>query len=50
MIFIDTAAFLAKYLSRDQHHQQAVECWDKIRKGKEFCLTSNFVLDETICI
>ena len=50
MIFIDTGAFLARYLSHDQYHAQAVEFWEKIRQRKESCFTSNFVLDETFTL
>ena len=47
MIYIDTGAFLARYLSHDQHHRAAITFWDEIRKHRESCFTSNFVLDET---
>ena len=50
MIYIDTAAFLARYLSHDQHHQQAITFWNDIRKKRESCFTSNFVLDETFTL
>lgn len=47
MIFIDTGAFIARYLSHDQYHQRAVSFWDKLGSSNERCFTSNFVLDET---
>ena len=50
MIFIDTGAFLARYLSSDQHHKIAVALWDKIRTTRQTCITSNFVLDETFTL
>jgi predicted nucleic acid-binding protein len=50
VIYIDTGAFLARYLSHDQHHRTAVVYWDKIRKHREACFTSNFVLDETFTL
>ena len=50
MIFIDTGAFLARYLPSDQHHKAAVALWDKIRTTRESCVTSNFVLDETLTL
>jgi predicted nucleic acid-binding protein len=50
MIFIDTGAFIARYLSNDQYHQQSVEFWTKINKRKETCFTSNFVLNETFTL
>ena len=50
MTFIDTGAFLARYLPNDQHHRVATALWNKIRTTHERCLTSNFVLDETITL
>ena len=50
MIYVDTGAYLARYLSRDQHHQKAKAFWEKIRKNQESCFTSNFVLDETFTL
>ena len=50
MIYVDTGAYLARYLSRDQYHQKANAFWEKIRKNQESCFTSNFVLDETFTL
>ena len=50
MIYIDTGAFLARYIKRDQYHKQAVELWNQLRKMQERCFTSNFVLDETFTL
>jgi predicted nucleic acid-binding protein len=50
LIYVDTGAYLARYLSRDQHHQKAKAFWEKIRKNQESCFTSNFVLDETFTL
>ena len=50
MIYIDTGAFLARHLSKDQYHRQANIFWDSIRKKSETCMTSNFVLDETFTL
>ena len=47
MIFIDTGAFLARYLSHDQYHYLAKVTWEKLTSRRESCFTSNFVLDET---
>lgn len=47
MIFIDTGAFLARYLAADQHHEQARMGWQKLVQDKERCATSNLILDET---
>ncbi len=50
MIFIDTSAFIARYLERDAHHIRAVKAWKNLpRKGIQ-TYTSNFVLDETITL
>jgi predicted nucleic acid-binding protein len=50
MIYIDTGAFLARHLSKDQHHFQAKDYWRVIKKRNEACATSNFVLDETFTL
>ena len=50
MIYIDTGAFLARYLSHDQYHKQATPFWGQIYNDREFCSTSNFVLDETFTL
>jgi len=50
LIYVDTGAYLARYLSRDQYHQKAKDFWKKIRKSQESCFTSNFVLDETFTL
>ncbi len=50
MIFIDTGAFLARYLLNDQHHSSAVAVWEKLGSDRENCVTSNFVLDETFTL
>jgi predicted nucleic acid-binding protein len=50
MTFIDTGAFLARYLPSDQHHKVASALWEKIRTTHERCVTSNFVLDETFTL
>jgi hypothetical protein len=50
VLFIDTGAFLARHLSKDQYHSRAAAFWDVIRRKNEFCATSNFVLDETFTL
>lgn len=50
MIFIDTGAFLARYLRKDQHHRSAVAVWQKLGLDRENCVTSNFILDETFTL
>lgn len=50
MIFIDTGAFLARYLVRDQYHRTARSAWERLRKQRRRCFTSNFILNETILL
>ena len=50
MIFIDTGAFVARYIERDQYHKQAVDYWNQIIRKRLPCCTSNFVLDETFTL
>lgn len=50
MIFIDTGAFLARYVQRDQHHTEAVTFWDELAHDGTPCFTSNLVLSETITL
>ncbi len=50
MIFIDTGAFLGRYLRKDQYHKRAVAGWEKLRQKFHPCFTSNFVLDETFTL
>ena len=46
MIFVDTGAFIARYLPRDSLHQRALEVWPQL--AAERLVTSNHVLDETL--
>ena len=46
-LFIDTGAFLAKEIQRDQHHAEAVEVWDRLADTPEFLYTSEHCMDET---
>lgn len=48
MIFVDTGAFLARHLARDQHHEEAQRAWKRV--GKERLFTSNLVLAETFTL
>lgn len=50
MIFVDTGAFLARFIERDQFHKRAVAAWRRIEKRRDRCFTSNFVLDETFTL
>lgn len=46
MIFVDTGAFLARFITRDQHYEQATRAWRKLEVEGSRIATSNFVLDE----
>ena len=48
MIFIDTGAFVARYLARDAHHEKATAIWKELA-GKPLA-TSNHVVDETLTL
>lgn len=48
MIYIDTSAFLARYLKKDNFHKRGVAAWKRL--PQEHCFTSNFVLDETFTL
>lgn len=43
MIFVDTGAFLALYLKRDQYHRQAINIFPTLARPFS---TSNHVIDE----
>lgn len=50
MLFIDTGAFIARYVTRDQHHATALGAWRRLPKLGRRHYTSNFVLDETVTL
>jgi predicted nucleic acid-binding protein len=50
VIFVDTGAFIARYVRRDGHHTRARRVWTEIEKLRNACFTSNFVLDETLTL
>lgn len=50
MIYIDTGAFIARYLKRDQYNDTAITCWKNLQTQQERYFTSNFVLDETFTL
>jgi len=41
---------LARYLRRDQYHQEAIRLWKELEASKKSICTSNFVIDETITL
>lgn len=50
MIFLDTGAFIARFIQNDQYHQQAIRSWELLGQQDTKCTTSNFVLDETFTL
>ncbi|RKX85758.1 MAG: VapC toxin family PIN domain ribonuclease [Spirochaetes bacterium] len=50
MIYIDTGAFIARHLKRDQYNETAVTGWKDLQTKNERYFTSNFVLDETFTL
>lgn len=50
MIFVDTGAFIGRYIAKDEHHRVATSSWSVLEKSKERLFTSNFVLDETFTL
>jgi uncharacterized protein len=46
LIYVDTGAFLAKYLRDDQHHAESLAVWDRIERNKDRVCTSNVVINE----
>lgn len=50
MIFVDTGAFLARYLARDRYHAAAQKAWGQLPSRPWRVHTSNFVLDETFTL
>ena len=50
MIFIDTGAFIARYVERDQYHTRAVQYWRELQESRLPCVTSNLVLNETFTL
>ena len=47
MIFIDTGAFIAKYLQKDQFHKKSLQLWKRLEKKKHRFYTTNFIINET---
>jgi predicted nucleic acid-binding protein len=50
VIFVDTGAFLARYLPRDNRHVRAARSWKALARRDWKCYTSSFVLDETFTL
>lgn len=50
MIFLDSGAFVALWLSQDGKHAAAAAALARLKEGRERLLTSNFVLDEALTL
>lgn len=50
MIFVDTGAFLARWLTEDSKHGEAASGWRALQARPERLFTSNFILDETVTL
>jgi predicted nucleic acid-binding protein len=50
LIFIDTGAFLARYVQRDEYHENAVAFWDELTRDNLPCFTSSLILNETFTL
>lgn len=50
MIFVDTGAFLARYLPKDQHHAAARRGWQELEQARTPCATSSLVLNELVTL
>jgi predicted nucleic acid-binding protein len=48
LVYIDTGAFLARYLANDSQHKRSLEIWKKLESSK--LIASNHVLDETMTL
>jgi predicted nucleic acid-binding protein len=50
VIFVDTSAFIARYLARNQFHNTASDYWKTLASSSVACVTSNFVVDEVVTL
>lgn len=48
--YIDTGAFIARFIVADQFHAKSLVLWEKLRLDRETLVTSNHVLDETLTL
>jgi predicted nucleic acid-binding protein len=50
VIFVDTGAFLARYVEGNQYHRTAVRAWKRLERSPGALFTSSFVVDETLTL
>ena len=48
MIYIDSGAYIARYIQRDQYHRDASRHWRRLAGSAEVLVTSNHVVDEVL--
>lgn len=48
MIFVDTGAWVARFSSRDQYHDEATRIWARLKDSGERIMTSDSVFVETV--
>ena len=48
MIFVDSGAFIALWLTQDGKHAEASAAWDRLEADRERLVSSNFILDEVM--
>jgi len=46
LIFVDTGAYIGKFVEHDQHHVAATKAWERVNAERPPLVTSNFVIDE----
>lgn len=50
MIFADAGPFVARYLTNDQHHRDAVDHWKQVEQSGRPVYTSSHVLAEAFTL
>jgi predicted nucleic acid-binding protein len=50
VIFVDTGAFVARYVEGDQYHRVALHAWKRLERSTGALFTSSFVVDETLTL
>jgi predicted nucleic acid-binding protein len=50
MIFVDTGAFVGKYVENDHYHAAAVAFWDDLARQSHPSVTTSFVLAEALTL
>ncbi len=48
IVFVDSSAFIARFLDDDQYHEQAMAETARLVKSGRYFVTSNYVFDEVI--